>query len=542
MSRGAPATGSLSPARPDVALDAGAVLAALRSGVVIVARDWTVLFVNPAAGSLLGIPGDGIAGKLLWDVLPDLARSPHADLLRGAMADGAPRTFRLEHAVADRRLMVEAIATRSHGGIGLELTTPTASPPPRRDSDPDLANDDSAALRHLARELAATPDTATMLDALAAAAEARCAAHGAAVVQLRGEQGEFVAATPGFGAPVGSRFALLDSLTQRVVESRAAVNEPDYLGTYGPHVIVGARIGPVLMVPLIASERILGVLCCRRDPGTPSFARREERQLRVIADYASLVLWKSQLLEEAESAGRAKGNFLATMSHELRTPLAALSGYGELLADEILGRLSHDQLDVVERMRSVTHHLSVMIEEILTFSRIEVGREAVRLTHFAARDVVRATVAVVEPVAQQKGIRLDTSLPDHPLSLVSDVDKVRQILVNLSGNAVKFTESGRVSIVVRRDEGEGVVRFAVQDSGIGIAPTDIPRLFHPFAQLDSGLTRRHNGTGLGLYISHRLAKLLGGRIEVRSTPGEGSVFTLLVPATHVAKPAAHPTH
>ncbi|GAC1689201.1 MAG: hypothetical protein NVS9B3_07740 [Gemmatimonadaceae bacterium] len=505
-------------------------------GVVVVGRDWTVSYANPAAAALRGAGSDAPAGRCLGDLVPRLVGTAQADLRRGGMAAGAPRSFRLAHDTGDRRLTLDATVTRSDGGLAVELLVPPVPPvadPVRLDAAPQaLASDDSTALRHLARQLAATPDTATMLDALAVAAAAQCEANGAAVAQLRGDQGEFVATTPGFGAPVGSRFVLANSLTQRVVETRAPVNERDYFASLGHHPVLGGVIGPLLMVPLVASDRILGVLSCRRDPGATPFGDREERQLRVIADFASLVLWKSQLLEEAESASRAKGNFLATMSHELRTPLAALAGYGELLADQILGQLSHDQLDIVERMRSVTHHLSVMIEEILTFSSIEVGREAVRLTHFAAAEVVDATAAVIEPLARHKGIRLDTTLPAETISLVTDIDKVRQILVNLGGNAVKFTETGAVRIVVGREH--GIVRFAVHDSGIGIAPADIPRLFHPFAQLDSGLTRRHNGTGLGLYISHRLAKLLGGRLEVRSAPGEGSVFTLLVPATHAA--------
>ena len=168
-----------------------------------------------------------------------------------------------------------------------------------------------------------------------------------------------------------------------------------------------------------------------------------------------------------------------------------------------------------------------MIEEVLAFSSLETGRERVRSTEFLAADLVRAACAVVEPQARQKRIELTCDMPDEPIRMTGDVDKIRQILVNLAGNAVKFTDAGEIRISLTR---EGTrVRFGVCDTGIGIAHEDIGRLFQPFVQLDAGLTRRHGGTGLGLYISQRLASLLGGAIRATSTPGKGSVFTVTLP-------------
>src|SRR5205085_820887 len=252
----------------------------------------------------------------------------------------------------------------------------------------------------------------------------------------------------------------------------------------------------------------------------------------------ALAMWRAKLLEHSRAADRAKGRFLATISHELRTPLTALTGYEELLADEVMGPLTEPQTDVLERMRSVTHHLKVMIEEVLAFSTIEAGREVVRPTEFLADDLVRAAAAIVEPLARQKHLVLACDLPADPIRLTSDIDKVRQILVNLAGNAVKFTEYGEVRIglieVHSSGDTEGEerreVRITVTDTGTGIAPEDARRLFRPFSQIDAGLTRRHGGTGLGLYISQRLAQLLGGRIDVQSAIGAGSTFTLAIPA------------
>jgi signal transduction histidine kinase len=215
------------------------------------------------------------------------------------------------------------------------------------------------------------------------------------------------------------------------------------------------------------------------------------------------------------------------MSHELRTPLTALAGYGELLADQVIGPMSEPQLDILERMRSVTTHLSAMIEEILAFTSLEEGRETVRPSEFLAEDLVRSALAVVEPMAEQRGIVVELKLKSTSVRVTSDIDKARQILVNLLGNAVKFTDRGRVTIRLVRASTS--VRIDVQDTGIGIPADELPRLFRPFAQVDTGLTRRHGGTGLGLYISRRLATMLGGHIEVASEPGVGSTFSVVLP-------------
>jgi signal transduction histidine kinase len=183
----------------------------------------------------------------------------------------------------------------------------------------------------------------------------------------------------------------------------------------------------------------------------------------------------------------------------------------------------------VERMRSVTTHLSAMIEEILAFTSLEEGREMVRPSEFLAEDLVRAAVAVVEPLASQKGLRLDVVLPRTSLRMSSDIDKARQVLVNLLGNAVKFTDRGTVTMQLSRSGHS--VRVDIADTGIGIPADELPRLFRPFAQVDTGLTRRHGGTGLGLYISRRLATMLGGHIEVTSAVGEGSTFSVVLPVT-----------
>jgi signal transduction histidine kinase len=285
----------------------------------------------------------------------------------------------------------------------------------------------------------------------------------------------------------------------------------------------------------MAQDVLMGVLAVFRRTGEPVFDSADMDRLATVADLAALALWKARLLEEARAADAAKTSLLATLSHELRTPLAALEGYGELLEDEILGPLSKEQREVIVRLRTVGRHLGALIEDILTFASLEADHVTVRRAHVKLEELLDSLHPYIEPLAREKNIHFNVSVDRSLPSLLTDDARVRQILLNLCQNAVKFTENGEVSLHVERgsaaDSGEHTVRFQVSDTGIGIAPRDLQRLFRPFSQLEDVPTRRHRGTGLGLYISRRLATLLGGRIEVKSRPGAGSVFTLVLPAS-----------
>jgi signal transduction histidine kinase len=439
---------------------------------------------------------------------------PLLDALEATGADGLPRSVSLG---GQADCSVELAVCRSADGqlvVGLSRDTST---------------NDNEALRRLARQLAAERDSTTLLETLSNAAHAQCAASGAGVLKTVGNEGELVAAVGSLTVAFGRRFALPGSLAREVLRTRDVVAVPDFSNSARPlaKVTPELRVGPMLLAPLIAHGVVLGVLTVTRDIGASPFSMRESHRLRAIADYAALAVWKTELLEQSQAADRAKGRFLATVSHELRTPLTALAGYEELLVDQVMGPLSESQMDVLERMRSVTQHLASVIEEVLAYSSLEEGRETVRTTDFLAADLVRAAAAVIEPLARQRRLAFAAVTPDQPIRLTSDVDKARQILVNLAGNAVKFTDAGEIRLEVTARTGE--VHFTVRDTGIGIPRRDIERLFKPFAQLDNGLTRRHGGTGLGLYICSELAELLGGRILVESEVGKGSTFTLVLP-------------
>ena len=239
-----------------------------------------------------------------------------------------------------------------------------------------------------------------------------------------------------------------------------------------------------------------------------------------------------QAAEEARSVSRAKSAFLANMSHELRTPLNAIIGYSEMLEEEAeeagAGELQPD----LHRINTAGRHLLSLINDVLDLSKIEAGKMEINPVMFQLRDLVTDVVDNIQPMLSRNGNRLELQAPESPGRMFSDETKLRQVLMNLLSNAAKFTENGEVRLQLwryRQDERDWI-GFTVEDTGIGIAPEKLDRLFQEFSQIDSSSTRRYGGTGLGLAISRRICERLGGRIEVESEPGRGSRFTLLLPA------------
>jgi signal transduction histidine kinase len=259
-------------------------------------------------------------------------------------------------------------------------------------------------------------------------------------------------------------------------------------------------------------------------------AGRAAGAVALIHDVTERVAREAELrdaLERAESASQAKSDFMAAMSHELRTPLGAIIGYADLVETEVVGPLSELQKTHMRRVKAGAWHLLGIIEEILTFSRVDAGREPVHPEPVAPAVVAADAVSLVELQASQKGLALRVMLGDSPAEVVTDPGKLRQILVNLLGNAVKFTDQGEVELRVWTEPER--VCFRVTDTGPGIPPDFLDRIFEPFTQVDSTHTRAKGGTGLGLPVSRRLARLLGGDLLVVSTLGEGSQFTATIP-------------
>jgi signal transduction histidine kinase len=230
---------------------------------------------------------------------------------------------------------------------------------------------------------------------------------------------------------------------------------------------------------------------------------------------------------EAESANGAKSDFLAVMSHELRTPLSAIMGYQELLADAITGPINEQQAQQLARIKSSARHLLSLIDEILTFTRIDAGREEVTIERASLATLLEPAAEIVEPLARARGLHIEVMLPPNPIVVETDAVKVRQMIVNLLSNAVKFTDRGR--IILSGDQHGDQLVITVEDTGIGISSDHFERIFEPFWQVEQTATRRAGGTGLGLTVTRRLALLLGGDVTVKSTAGEGATFTICLP-------------
>jgi PAS domain S-box-containing protein len=250
-------------------------------------------------------------------------------------------------------------------------------------------------------------------------------------------------------------------------------------------------------------------------------------RLRTEEARARALVQAEEARAAAEEANLTKSGFMATMSHELRTPLNAMLGYTDLLLMGIPEALPAASVDHVERLRLSARHLLQLIEEMLSFARLEAGKEEVDLQPVAMADVLREVSAIVEPLAEGKGIVFRTEVLDAPATLLTDPRKLRQVLLNLLGNAVKFTVEGHVELRVARADGRLV--FRVADTGVGIPPEHLERLFEAFWQGDGTLNRTAEGTGLGLAIAERYVRMLGGEIRVRSVLGEGSTFTVSLP-------------
>jgi signal transduction histidine kinase len=280
----------------------------------------------------------------------------------------------------------------------------------------------------------------------------------------------------------------------------------------------------------------------RGEPGTP-VPLRGPAEVRALAEsFTSMARSIRRHTRELESANRAKSQFLAMMSHEIRTPINAVIGYTDLMEMGLAGPLTPQQETHLGRIRASSRHLLALINDVLDFSKVEAGEMEVWSEPTPLRGTAAAALELVAPQAAAGGVELaERSECDAEASYVGDADRVRQILVNLLSNAVKFTPSGgRVTVRCRlcplpgpevRAEGPGPwATFEVEDTGSGIAPEQLERIFEPFTQVEEGHTRSHGGTGLGLTISRRFARLMGGDLTVRSTPGEGSRFTLWLPA------------
>ncbi len=298
-------------------------------------------------------------------------------------------------------------------------------------------------------------------------------------------------------------------------------------------IILGAGYRALLIVPLLRPDRTVGLLVVRRrEPG--AFPQSTVDLLGTFADQSVLAIQNARLFREIEEKGRElelasrhKSQFLANMSHELRTPLNAILGYSELILDNIYGEPSEKMRGVLERVQSNGRHLLGLINAVLDLSKIEAGQLTLLVNDYSLKEVVQSVFVAVESLATAKRLALKIELPAALPTGRGDEQRITQVLLNLVGNAIKFTEVGEVAIAASAENGAFTV--AVRDTGPGIAVADQTKIFQEFQQADNSATRSKGGTGLGLAISKRIVEMHGGRILVDSELGRGSTFTISLP-------------
>lgn len=299
---------------------------------------------------------------------------------------------------------------------------------------------------------------------------------------------------------------------------------------------------PFQQEELLARVRTHVELYHLREKLEQEVAKRDSQLLAYTNDLEKKVAARTaelkQAKEMAESANLAKSQFLANISHELRTPMNAVIGYTEILMEDAEVLTPNELIADLRKIHSAAKHLLELINNVLDLSKIESGKMDLFLSHFNVEHLIEAVLATMQPLFESKANQFSLQLPNAIGEMYADEMKIRQILVNLLGNAAKFTEQGNITLEVAHhsDLQQQWVRFSITDSGIGMTPEQQKKLFLPFSQVDPSTTRRFGGTGLGLAITKQFTDMMGGKITLESGFGEGSTFTVLIPV----RVASHP--
>jgi signal transduction histidine kinase len=396
-----------------------------------------------------------------------------------------------------------------------------------------------------------TFDLKTVLNTLVESAARLCEAELAAIPRQSGAIFDHVATygyTPDFheflqrnpiapGRGTGTGRAVLEGKTIHIPDVLA---DPEY--TF----MEGQKVGDYrtcLYVPLMREGAAIGVLAIARRAVRP-FTDQQIELAETFADQAVIAIENVRLFEEIqdksrqlEEASQHKSQFLANMSHELRTPLNAILGYTELMADGAYGEPSEKMLGILKRLEANGRHLLGLINDVLDLSKIEAGQLVLELSDYCIQDIAQTVRSTLEPLAADKKLAFKVEVAPKLPSGRGDGRRLTQVLINLVGNAIKFTDTGEVAI--KAEANNGSFHVSVRDTGPGISSADQARLFQEFQQADNAITKKKGGTGLGLAISKRIIEMHGGRIWVESQPGQGSTFTFTLPVVveHQVEPA-----
>ncbi len=512
------------------------VLENLPDAASVFDSEWRWTFVNPAAKRILaalGIDGDRVKGKVLWDEIPQLKGTKfETETLRAAREK---RVVEYEEYLPDLDAWMENSIVPANDLVMTFMRDIT-----RRKREQQGAE----LLSEASRVLASTLDYEKTLETIARLAVGELADWCAVdLVQTGGSVQQAVVAhvdrekikwakelnkryPPDYAGPTGAGHVIRTGQPEIYSEISddmlvAAARDEQHLA-----IMRELQIKSALTVPMIARGRVLGALTLISTQKGRRYGDADLALAMEIATRAAIAIDNAQLYRSALAASEAKSAFLATISHELRTPLNAIIGYQSLLKEGIDGSLNESQLAQLSRIRASADHLLGLIDEVLTFSWLEAGKEVVLREEVELRPIVEEAVTMVTPLAGAKGLSVRVDVPDA--RAFTDAGKVRQILLNLLSNAVKFTDRGEITVRARVKEGKAEI--SITDTGIGVATENLERIFEPFWQVEQSSTRRAGGTGLGLSVSRSLARLLGGEVTVESKLGEGSTFIVTLPA------------
>ncbi len=394
----------------------------------------------------------------------------------------------------------------------------------------------SASVARVARSLIEAVGTAELMPRLCELTRVALDCSASVVYQRSADCMDFIAtASSGLSADEWETLASL-VIPFEEVDRGYSVDDPDmpWRGTVlaaepSDVEMIAVRFGfsDVLRIPLRHAGELAGVLAAGLRGKHETFSALQVQTGKAIGQLASLVWQNTRLIEQLELANRTQSDFVATMSHELRTPLNIITGYTNLLLDDAFGTLNADQVETLRRVARSSQELVELVNTTLQVGRLDSGGVPLTVSSFSIRELCDEAVAETRELWERSGLELRTHVEVDLPVLRSDRGKLKVILKNLIGNAAKFTEAG--SIELRAQSEDGGVRIDVQDSGVGIPKEALPIIFQRFRRADSSMTRRFGGVGLGLYIVSRLLEVLGGTINVASTVGQGSTFSLFVP-------------